>query len=47
VLTVAAGFRSPAEVRQAIDHLAVPVPDGLWAELDAVAGDPTRDSTSP
>jgi D-threo-aldose 1-dehydrogenase len=47
VLTVAAGFRSAREVREAIDHLAAPVPDALWAELDAVAGDPARDTTSP
>jgi D-threo-aldose 1-dehydrogenase len=40
VLTVAAGFRSPAEVRQAVSALAVPLPDGLWAELDAAAGIP-------
>jgi D-threo-aldose 1-dehydrogenase len=40
VLTVAAGFRSPAEVRQAVAALAVPLPDGLWAELDAAAGVP-------
>ena len=40
VLTVAAGFRSAREVREAVDHLAVPVPDSLWAELDADAGDP-------
>jgi D-threo-aldose 1-dehydrogenase len=40
VLTVAAGFRSAWEVRQAVDNLAAPVPDALWAELDAAVGVP-------
>jgi hypothetical protein len=47
VLTVAAGFRSEREVREAVDHLAVPVPDTLWAELDAVVGDPPSNPASP
>src|SRR3954447_3662286 len=47
VLTVAAGFRSAREVREAVDHVAVPVPHALWAELDAVVGDPTSNPASP
>jgi D-threo-aldose 1-dehydrogenase len=47
VLTVAAGFRSAREVREAVDNLAAPVPAGLWAELDAVVDDPARNPASP
>jgi D-threo-aldose 1-dehydrogenase len=46
VLTVAAGFRSAREVREAVDNLAVPVPDALWPELDAV-GTPAGSQASP
>jgi len=46
VLTVSAGFRSAREVRAAVDNLAVPVPDALWAELDAV-GSPAGSQASP
>ncbi|SHN12690.1 aldo/keto reductase [Cryptosporangium aurantiacum] len=34
---VVLGARSPAEVRDGLDGLAVPIPDELWAELDACA----------
>jgi D-threo-aldose 1-dehydrogenase len=46
VLTVAAGFRSAREVREAVDNLAVRVPDALWAELDVVGG-PAGNQASP
>lgn len=33
VISVIPGGRTPAEVKQAMDTLAVPIPDALWADL--------------